>query len=96
MKPCPECGEPPHYHSWCTLCAGLFRAKRERPGQYVRFKRLKGTTWPGRATELAQLRRAGLTYEQMAAQFGVSRAVIAGAFHRHVRLKGGVAHALAS
>lgn len=27
MKRCPECGEPPHYHSWCTLCAQLFMAK---------------------------------------------------------------------
>ena len=22
---CPECGEPPHYHSFCTICARLFR-----------------------------------------------------------------------
>jgi len=26
MTPCPECKEPPHYHSWCTLCAQLFMA----------------------------------------------------------------------
>lgn len=32
MKPCPECGEPPHYHSWCTRCAQLFMAPREHPG----------------------------------------------------------------
>ena len=26
MRLCPECGEPPHYHSFCTQCAKLFRA----------------------------------------------------------------------
>jgi hypothetical protein len=28
---CPECGNPPQYHSFCTLCCQLFRQPRERP-----------------------------------------------------------------
>lgn len=26
---CPECGEPRHYHSFCTLCAKLFGVRQE-------------------------------------------------------------------
>ncbi len=46
MKPCPECGEPPHYHSWCTLCAQLFRVK-PKPEPQPKFK------WNGHNTAMS-------------------------------------------
>jgi DNA-binding NarL/FixJ family response regulator len=80
---CPECHEPPHYHSWCTRCAQLFRARRTPATATIRPCR-KGH-WTARRDEVAALRRAGLSYAQIARQFGVTRSAISGAVHRHVR-----------
>jgi hypothetical protein len=75
MKPCPECGEPPHYHSFCTLCAQLFMAK---PEQEIRRKLPK---WHGHheamvlAVRLAFSQR--LTEQEAATKLGCRRSTIA-------------------
>ena len=70
MKPCPECKEPPHYHSWCTLCAQLFRVTPVREqlvmGQLSR--------WQSRREFMKREMRAAhsgrLTAKQAAAKIG--------------------------
>lgn len=59
---CPECGQPPRYHSWCTLCARLFRRSAKhwtvRARQIVFNSRLK------------ELHAARKTRQEAAAQLG--------------------------
>ena len=88
MNLCPECGNPPAYTSFCTLCAQLFRAGSARRASEHKCQ------WRSRAAELAALHRAGLTHQQIAAKFGVSVPAATGAYYRHVRGKE-AAHALA-
>lgn len=78
---CPECHEPPHYHSWCTRCAQLFRARSARNSATPRPK----GPWTARRDEVATLRGAGLSYAQIARQFGVTRSSISRAVYRHLR-----------
>jgi len=72
MKRCPECGEPPHYHSFCTLCAQLFRAKPE--------EKPKLPIWHGhREAMIVAVRLAfnqRLTEQQAATKLGCSRSTI--------------------
>jgi hypothetical protein len=60
---CPECGNPPEYHSFCTLCCQLFRPgrKRTRP------------VWgdPELRAEIAGLSADGLGAERIAKLMGL-------------------------
>lgn len=46
---CPECGEPPHYHSFCTRCCRLFMRRTRRKAQPM-------TAWSARRAACAARR----------------------------------------
>jgi len=68
MTPCPECGEPPHYHSWCTLCARLFMIPREKYGVTLRYYSHR----EARERGIRAAHAAGLTAQETAAKLGCS------------------------
>lgn len=78
MKRCLECGEPPHYHSWCTLCAQLFRVKQEPEKPTASQAQL--TRWMARRENIEpQLRTAiaeHLTQKQAAERIGCAQVTI--------------------
>lgn len=73
---CPECGEPPHYHSFCTLCAKLFWSSERR------WKRRRAKAERDKAFIEAYHRCASTA--QLAAVYGKKRDW---AYYHQIRLK---------
>jgi hypothetical protein len=75
---CPECGNPPEYHSFCTLCCQLFRQPRElQPPERPHAK----TTWgnPALRARVASLSAGGLGARKIAELMGMSVESVKGA-----------------
>lgn len=54
---CPECGEPPRYHSFCTLCARLFQAPSPKWNRLITKQERKAARRKARAERDAEFRR---------------------------------------
>lgn len=72
---CPECGNPPQYHSFCTLCAQLFRPRREVPR--IRWRE------PGMRDYVAGLSAEGLSAEAIAKLMRLPAATVKSAMTYH-------------
>lgn len=77
MKRCPECGEPPHYTSFCTTCAALFRRPRRKWDSYLRaledkvIRRVaKRIAREARDAEFRRIYHECESHEQLAARLG--------------------------
>lgn len=71
MRPCPECGNPPQYTSFCTKCAQLFRRPRRH------WERKLAAKWDGEIrsaleTQIRQLHWLGRTTAEAAAELGMT------------------------
>jgi hypothetical protein len=67
---CPECGNVPQYHSFCTLCCQLFRQPRE---QHPRERPRVNIKWNALLrADIARLSADGLTAEKIAALMGLA------------------------
>jgi hypothetical protein len=76
---CPECGNPPRYHSFCTLCCQLFRQPREWPRARSNWRDPLLRAW------IASLSADGLSAGKIAKLMGLPAENVKGAM-RYYRL----------
>jgi hypothetical protein len=70
---CPECGNPPQYHSFCTLCCQLFRQPREAQPRKPKPCERQRIRWNALLrAEIAGLSADGLTAEKIAELMGLA------------------------
>lgn len=69
---CPECKNPPQYHSFCTLCCQLFHVPKARTAK-SRTSKPKLINWrsPELQRRAADLSAEGLSASKIAAAFGI-------------------------